>query len=283
LFCGLKRRLDITILSLEGTGMKLLVGLTLAMLLGAASSVFAQSTDLQKAYAQTPAQCRSPVNWITISSGKIVGPSFRCAIANERPAGTGLWVYDAACEINGRSTRGNLGMGVNMRPGPESYSISLPGVKGDWIDLHPCKPTVKQPTKVNTTIWYVTPEAWGDCGEECHTWPTAWINDANGDYALGVTCDAPMLLGGYAMRGSQTPFAELEMVINGQSLGQFSVHTGLNDVYITPTNPARQSKSQIRAALVSGRTMSFNVAGRAPINFTLSGSKAAIRKMEKLC
>jgi hypothetical protein len=92
-----------------------------------------------------------------------------------------------------------------------------------------------------------------------------------------------MFLGGYAMRESRTPFSELEMVIDGQSLGRFSVDTGLNDVYITPTNPARQSKSQIRAALVSGRTMSFNVAGRAPINFTLSGSKAAIRKMEKLC
>lgn len=263
--------------------MKLLVGLTLAVLLGAASSVFAQTADLQKAYARTPAQCDSPANWITISPGKIIGPSFKCSIANERPAGTGLWVYDAACNINGRSTRGNLGMGINMRPGPESYSISLPGVTGSGIDLHPCKPTDTQATNVSTEGWYVTPESWGDCGEECHVWPTAWVNDAKGDFALGMSCSTPMILGGYVMRGSDTPFSELEMVIDGQSLGRFSVDTGLNDVYVTATNPAGQSKSRIRAALVSGRTMSFNVAGRAPINFPLFGSKAAIEKLEKLC
>ena len=263
--------------------MKLLVGLTLAVLLGSASSVFAQTADLQKAYAQTPAQCSSPANWITISPGKIVGPSFSCTIANERPAGTGLWVYDAACEINGRSTRGNLGMGINLRPGPESFSISLPGVKDDGIELHPCKPTETQATNVSTSGWYVTPEAWGDCGEECHVWPTAWVNDTKGDFTLGMSCSPPMILGGYAVKGAGTPFSGLEMVINGRSLGRFSVDTGLSGVYVTATNLAKQSQAGIRAALVSGRTMSFKVAGRAPINFTLSGSRAAIEKLEKLC
>lgn len=263
--------------------MKLLVSLTLAVLLGNASGIFAQTADLQKTYAQTPEQCSSPANRIAISPGKIIGPNFNCEIANERPAGTGLWVYDASCEINGRFTRGNLGMGINMKPGPESYSISLPGVNGGGIDLHPCEPAVAEATNVSTTGWYVTPEEWGDCGEECHTWPTAWINDANGDYTFGMSCSASMVLGGYAMRGSQAPFDELDMAINDQSLGRFSVDTGLNDVYVTPTNPTWQSESLIREALVSGRTMNFNVAGRAPINFTLSGSRAAIEKMEKLC
>ncbi len=64
--------------------MKLLAGLTLTVLLGATSSVLAQSADLQKAYAQTPAQCSSPANWVMISPGKIIGPSFSCTIFREK-------------------------------------------------------------------------------------------------------------------------------------------------------------------------------------------------------
>jgi hypothetical protein len=120
--------------------MKFLVGLTPAVMLGVASAVFAQTADLQTTYAQTPAECSSPEALITISPGLIESRNFRCALSNERPAGTGLWVYAAACTIEGQSVSGKMSMGVSMKPGPEYFSISLPGSDDRWIDIHPCKP-----------------------------------------------------------------------------------------------------------------------------------------------
>ena len=84
-------------------------------------------------------------------------------------------------------------------------------------------------------------------------------------------------------RVSELSFSELEMLIDGQSLGRFDVHLGLNDVYVSPNDPAEQSPSRVRAALASGGALSFRIAGRAPLELTLTGSKAAIRLLDKFC
>jgi len=132
-------------------------------------------------------------------------------------------------------------------------------------------------------VWYVTPEDKGDCGEECRTPPMAWIDEANGTHTFGMTCSGVMVMGGSAMEVPEPPFSELEMVIDGQSLGRFSVQNGLNDVYVSPTKPDEQSPDQVRAKLESGSALSFKVAGQVPIEMTLSGSKNAIRKMRTFC
>ena len=131
--------------------------------------------------------------------------------------------------------------------------------------------------------WYVTPEQQGDCGAECYTPPIAWIDAADGKHAFGVTCDGVMIMGGSAMEVSEPPFSEVVMTIDGQSFGRFSVDNGLNDVYVSPTDPAAQSPKRILAVLESGGALSFRIAGRAPLELTLAGSKAAIRSVGKLC
>jgi hypothetical protein len=107
-----------------------------AILLSFSSAVIAQVKDLQKTYAENPSECRTPAKQILISQGKIEGPSFSCAIENERLAGTGLWVYDASCMINGKSIDGEIPMGISMDS--KYFSISLPD-SDDWMDIHACK------------------------------------------------------------------------------------------------------------------------------------------------
>ena len=71
--------------------------------------------------------------------------------------------------------------------------------------------------------WYMTPEYQGDCGDECYTAPTAWIDEINENHAFGVTCDGTIVLGGPAMEVSQVPFSRAYMVIDNRSLGRFSM------------------------------------------------------------
>jgi len=133
------------------------------------------------------------------------------------------------------------------------------------------------------SLWYVTPAQQGDCGAECYSPPAAWIDDQAAAYEFGVSCDGMMILGGQALAMANAPFEEIEMMIDGRSLGRFSVHSGLNDIYVSPLDPAAQSPGAIRAALTSGGTLELRPPGGTRLNFTLSGSRAAIGLMEQLC
>jgi hypothetical protein len=132
-------------------------------------------------------------------------------------------------------------------------------------------------------VWHTTPAYQGDCGEECYTPPTAWINTADGKYAFGISCDYTMILAGPAMMLPEPPFSAVEMLIDGRSLGNFLVHNGLNDTYISATNAAAQSPSRIQDAINSGSALRLRTAYSAPLDFTLSGSRAAIQTMSGLC
>ena len=85
------------------------------------------------------------------------------------------------------------------------------------------------------------------------------------------------------MEVSELPFARAILKVDGQSLGQFSIDSGLNDVFVSPSEANGITPSGVKAALESGATMQLEVADRSPIKFTLKGSKAAIREMEHLC
>lgn len=143
--------------------------------------------------------------------------------------------------------------------------------------------TGSAPALAGSEVWYTTPEDQGDCGDECYTAPHAWIDQIGGGHAFGVSCDATMVLGGPAMEVSELPFSQAIMKVDSQSLGQFSVDSGLNDVYVSPSEANGISPSSVKAAIESGTTMQLEVAGRSTIRFTLKGSKAAIREMERLC
>lgn len=143
--------------------------------------------------------------------------------------------------------------------------------------------TVSTPGHAGSEAWYTTPEDQGDCGDECYTAPHAWIDQMGGRHAFGVSCDATMVLGGPAMEVSELPFTQAIMKVDGQSLGQFSVDSGLNDVYVSPSDANGITPTNVKAALESGGAMQLDVAGRTPIKFTLKGSKAAIREVERLC
>jgi hypothetical protein len=132
-------------------------------------------------------------------------------------------------------------------------------------------------------IWYVTPEDQGDCGDECYTPPTAWIDQINGDHAFGVTCGGTLILGGPAMEVSELPFSKAFLIVDNRSLGRFSVDSGLNDVYVSPDQGNDVSKAKIQSALNSGQALKLNVAGRSPIRFNLAGSRSAIRLMNRAC
>ena len=85
------------------------------------------------------------------------------------------------------------------------------------------------------------------------------------------------------MEVSELPFSQAIMSVDDQSLGQFSIDSGLNDVFVSPSEANGIKPSGVKAALESGSTLKLEVADRSPIEFTLKGSKAAIREMERLC
>jgi hypothetical protein len=134
-----------------------------------------------------------------------------------------------------------------------------------------------------SNVWYVTPESRGSCGEECYSAPAAWIEDTYGNHSFGVSCRGTMFMGGSAMAVNEPPFSQAEMFIDEQSYGYFDVQNGLNDTYVTPTNPGWQTPSRIQAALDSGEALSFHVPRYAQLNFKLSGSRSAIALMNNAC
>ena len=131
--------------------------------------------------------------------------------------------------------------------------------------------------------WYATPEHQDDCGPECFTGPRAWIETMDGSHAFGLSCDGPMILGGPAMMQSDLPFSEAEMAIDGRSFGRFSVYQGLNDTYVSAIDPTASSPPRVREAISSGNALAFRMTDYPTLNFTLSGSRAAIQKMTDFC
>ena len=138
-------------------------------------------------------------------------------------------------------------------------------------------------TIAHADVWYTTPAHQGYCGEECYTQPDACIDTQDGEYTFGVSCGYAMILAGPAMMQPQPPFSATEMVIDGQSLGNFAVYNGLNDTYVSATNPAAQSPSQIQDAIRFGSALRLRITNSQPLDFTLSGSRAAIKTMSGLC
>ncbi|MEP0943679.1 MAG: hypothetical protein ABJH63_14025 [Rhizobiaceae bacterium] len=143
--------------------------------------------------------------------------------------------------------------------------------------------TMSLPAQAGSDAWYTTPERQGDCGDECYTAPHAWIDEANGRHAYGISCDSTMVLGGPAMEVSQIPFTKAHILIDGKSMGVFSIDSGLNDVFVSPAEENELTHAQVQAALEAGRRFQLKVEGRSPIKFNLRGSRAAIRSMMKAC
>lgn len=131
--------------------------------------------------------------------------------------------------------------------------------------------------------WYVTPEHRGACGEECYAAPAAWIDEVGGQISFGLSCYGPMIMGGPAMEVSEPPFSYVEMMIDGQSLGHFSVDNGLSETYINPLDESRQPASLIYAAIQSGNELNFATPRGDRIDMTLAGSTDALRSMRALC
>jgi hypothetical protein len=135
----------------------------------------------------------------------------------------------------------------------------------------------------NSEIWYVVPEDRGDCGDECYTPPAAWIDEEGHRYALGVSCDDQLMLGGRATYVSEMAIDSLEMIVDGRSLGRFSVIGGLNDIYIQPTDEAGQPPAGTATALSTGENVVLRFQDGPSFAFTLGGAKAAIALMHRLC
>lgn len=132
-------------------------------------------------------------------------------------------------------------------------------------------------------VWYVVPEDKGDCGDECYRAPTAWIDEAGGNYALGVTCENTMILGGKATYVNEITIESLEMVVDNSSLGQFAVETGLNDVFIQPQDAHSQNPSAIVGTLSAGQEVVLRFRDGQSYKFTLAGARGAVGLMRELC
>jgi hypothetical protein len=131
----------------------------------------------------------------------------------------------------------------------------------------------------DANVWYTTPAEQGDCGEECYTPATAWIDTEDGNYAFSISCGNVMIMAGPAMMRPQPPFSMAEILIDSRSFGDFSVYNGLNDTFVSAANIAAQSTSDIQDAINYGSTLRFRIANRAPLDFTLSRSRAAIKEI----
>ena len=81
-------------------------------------AAIAQVEDLQPTFVKTPRMRATPAELITISQLKIEGPDFSRTLKGDQPAGTGHWVYDASCTINGKSVCGEMPMGASMNADP---------------------------------------------------------------------------------------------------------------------------------------------------------------------
>jgi hypothetical protein len=105
---------------------------------GLAWSANAQTGDILGVYSTTKDRhgCKASSAKVVIRQGSIQGPAFRCAIANSRPAGTGLEAYDATCSHAGQSTSGVLALDTGNYY--HHIELSLPGSGGAWIPLYPC-------------------------------------------------------------------------------------------------------------------------------------------------
>ena len=134
-----------------------------------------------------------------------------------------------------------------------------------------------------SSAWYATPADQGDCGDECYTAPTAWIDQEEGNYAFGVSCDATLILGGSAMEVSQLPFSAAEMIIDGKSFGHFSIDSGLNDVFVSPDADNGRTPNTVQKALESGARLQLIIVNGPALDFTLKGSKTAIATTMKAC
>lgn len=78
---------------------------------------------------------------------------------------------------------------------------------------------------------------------------------------------------------SGLPFSEAEMVIDGRSFGRFSFDESLNDIYVSAIVPIASPPVRVREAISSGNVLEFSMTDYPALNFTLSGSRAAIQKM----
>ena len=132
-------------------------------------------------------------------------------------------------------------------------------------------------------IWYVVPEDKGDCGDECYRAPTAWIDEASGNYSLGVTCENIMILGGKATYVNEITIGSLEMVVDNSSLGQFAVESGLNDVFIQPQDAHSQKPGAIVGTLSAGQEVMLRFRDGQGFRFTLEGARSAVALMRELC
>ncbi len=137
-----------------------------------------------------------------------------------------------------------------------------------------------QPALASNWSWYVIPSDQGDCGDECYTPPTAWINEADGSFSLGITCEGEMLIEGPVNSDGTVP-DKLEMSIDGKSFGSFEIISGLNDNFVRSDPEKPGATGTVRSAILSGSEMTVAI-GKVH-RFTLGGSRAAIDLMERLC
>jgi hypothetical protein len=98
----------------------------------------------------------------------------------------------------------------------------------------------------DANAWYITPAKQGDCGEECYTPATAWIDTQDGNYAFGISCGNVMIMTGPAMMRPQPPFSMAEMLIDSRSFGDFSVYNGLNDTYVSAIDIGHSRRNEFR-------------------------------------
>ena len=136
------------------------------------------------------------------------------------------------------------------------------------------------PTLAASWSWYVIPADQGDCGDECYTPPTAWIDEIDGPYSLGITCDGEMVIDGPVDAGGQF-IDRLDMVIDGQAIASFEIISGLNDFYVRFDPDIPGATGKVRNAILSGTDMVLTL--RKAHKFTLGGSRRAIDLMERLC
>ena len=131
--------------------------------------------------------------------------------------------------------------------------------------------------------WYVIPEDQGDCGDECYTAPTAWIDDEANRHSFGISCEDTMVIDGRAFYGVESEIEYLDMSVDGRSLGRFNVATGLNDIYVQNANGDPKAPKAVLAALRAGQNLKLVLKNGQNIDFTLAGSRNALALKDRLC
>lgn len=98
----------------------------------------AQEADIQTTYATEKGACGGGAEaQVEIAEGRITGPGFDCALSKDRPAGSGLVAYDAACTVDGKKTTEVVALDLGNYD--DHFELALPGREG-WFKLYPCTP-----------------------------------------------------------------------------------------------------------------------------------------------